>query len=148
MMQLSFGMHVICCDGHDVCSLLEAFREAETTEGTAVIIAHTIKGKGISFMDEISGVRHNNSYFPIFIDAEEYGMSRDEVYFKMKEKGVLGRRYFYPLISTFSTYRGLASATPDNLPVATQKANEIICLPMHPNLSDEDIERILSIIID
>ena len=106
------------------------------------------KVKGISFMDEISGVRHNNSYFPIFIDAEEYGMSRDEVYFKMKEKGVLGRRYFYPLISTFSTYRGLASATPDNLPVATQKANEIICLPMHPNLSDEDIERILSIIIN
>lgn len=47
----SFGMHVICCDGHDVCSLLEAFREAETTEGTAVIIAHTIKGKGISFME-------------------------------------------------------------------------------------------------
>lgn len=102
--------------------------------------------KGISFINEISGVRHNNSYFPIFINAEKYGMTRDELYFKMKERGVLGRRYFYPLISTFSAYRGLDSASPDNLSVATQKANEIICLPMHPNLLDTDIERILSII--
>ena len=102
--------------------------------------------KGISFISDVQGVRHNYSYFPIFIDAGEYGMTRDELYFKMKEKGVLGRRYFYPLISTFSTYRGLPSAASANLPVATRKAGEIICLPMHPNLLDSDVERILSII--
>lgn len=73
-------------------------------------------------------------------------MTRDEIYFKMKERNILGRRYFYPLISTFSTYKGLPSATPINLPVATQKSEEIICLPMHPNLLDSDVERILSII--
>ena len=63
--------------------------------------------KGITFFNDIPGVRHNYSYFPIFINAEEYGMTRDELYFKMKEHNVFGRRYFYPLISTFSTYRGL-----------------------------------------
>ena len=73
--------------------------------------------KGITFFNDIPGVRHNYSYFPIFINAEEYGMTRDELYFKMKEYNVFGRRYFYPLISTFSTYRGLDSANPDNLPV-------------------------------
>lgn len=89
----------------------------------------------------------NYSYFPIFINAEEYGKTRDQLYFEMKEKNVLGRRYFYPLISTFSTYRGLLSATPENLPVATKIANEVICLPMHHELTDEEITRILGYIV-
>lgn len=100
--------------------------------------------EGIEFWDDLPGVRHNYSYFPIFVDAKKYGMTRDELYFKMREQGVLGRRYFYPLISEFSTYRGLDSARPDNLPVATKMANEVICLPMHHALSEEDIERILN----
>lgn len=102
---------------------------------------------GIRFFDDMPGVRHNYSYFPVFINAEEYGMTRDELYFKMKEQGVLGRRYFYPLISTFSTYRSLPSAAPENLPVATKMANEVICLPMHHALNEEDIQRILNTII-
>ena len=99
---------------------------------------------GIRFFDDMPGVRHNYSYFPIFINAEEFGQTRDEVYFKMKTDGVLGRRYFYPLISTFSTYRSLSSADAENLPVATKVANEVICLPMHHELSNADIERVLS----
>lgn len=102
---------------------------------------------GISFMDDIAGVKHNYSYFPIFIDSEKYGMTRDELYFKMKEQNVLGRRYFYPLISEFTTYRGLPSAAKDNLPNAHKMANSVICLPMHHALSDEDIERTISLIV-
>ncbi len=101
---------------------------------------------GIRFFEDISGVRNNYSYFPVFINAEKYGATRDELYFKMKEQNVLGRRYFYPLISEFSTYRGLSSATPENLPVATKIANEVICLPMHHELKDDDIARILNCI--
>ena len=101
---------------------------------------------GIRFFDDTPGVRNNYSYFPIFVNAEEFGMTRDELYFKMRDANVLGRRYFYPLISTFSTYRGLPSATPDNLPVATRIANEVICLPMHHALSDEDVYRIIKIV--
>lgn len=97
---------------------------------------------GITFFDDMPGVKHNYSYFPIFVDAEQYGMTRDELYFKMKEHGVLGRRYFYPLISTFSTYRGLESATRENLPNAYKMADEVICLPMHHALSEGDVERI------
>ncbi len=102
---------------------------------------------GIRFFDDMPGVRHNYSYFPIFINAEEFGMTRDELYFKMRADGVLGRRYFYPLISTFSTYRSLPSAGAENLPVATKVANEVICLPMHHELTDADIERVLAHII-
>ena len=103
--------------------------------------------EGITFFDDMPGVRHNYSYFPIFVNAEKYGMTRDELYFKMKENGVLGRRYFYPLISEFSTYRGLPSATKENLPKAHKMADSVICLPMHHALTQEDIERTLSIII-
>ena len=102
---------------------------------------------GISFFDDMPGVRHNYSYFPIFVKAEEYGMTRDELYFKLKEHNILGRRYFFPLISTFSTYRGLPSAATENLPVATRVANEVICLPMHHELSEEDLNRIIEVIV-
>lgn len=102
---------------------------------------------GISFFEDMPGVRHNYSYFPIFVDADQYGMSRDDLYFKMKEHNVLGRRYFYPLISEFSTYRGLPSAAPENLPNAHQMADTVICLPMHHGLSEDDIERVISEII-
>ncbi len=102
---------------------------------------------GIRFFDDMPGVRHNYSYFPVFIDAGEFGRTRDELYFEMKEKEVLGRRYFYPLISAFSVYRNLPSAAPENLPVATKIADEVICLPMHHELSDADVERVLDIII-
>ena len=103
--------------------------------------------EGITFFDDMPGVKHNYSYFPIFIDAEKYGMTRDELYFKMKEQNVLGRRYFYPLISTFSTYRGLESAAPENLPNAHKMADQVICLPMHHALSEEDLERIITQIV-
>lgn len=103
--------------------------------------------EGITFFDDMPGVKHNYSYFPIFIDAEKYGMTRDELYFKMKEQNVLGRRYFYPLISTFSTYRGLESAAPENLPNAHKMADQVICLPMHHALNEEDLERIITQIV-
>ena len=102
---------------------------------------------GITFFDDMPGVRHNYSYFPVFVNAEEYGMTRDELYFKMKQNGVLGRRYFYPLISSFSTYRGLPSADPANLPKAHKMADSVICLPMHHRLGSSDIDRILSLIV-
>lgn len=101
---------------------------------------------GISFFEDMPGVKHNYSYFPIFVDAEEYGMTRDELYLKLKENNVIGRRYFYPLISTFGTYRGLASADPKNLPVATRMADSVICLPMHHELSEDDLRRTIDII--
>lgn len=75
-------------------------------------------------------------------------MTRNELYFKMKEQSVLGRRYFYPLISDFTTYRGLPSATKENLPVATKMAEKVICLPMHHALSEDDVERIINIIVE
>ena len=102
--------------------------------------------EGITFFDDMPGVKHNYSYFPIFIDEKAFGMSRDALYAKMKAANVLGRRYFYPLISEFSTYRGLESANPKNLPNAHKMADSVLCLPMHHELRDEDIQRTIDLI--
>ena len=119
----------------------------EARKKTADAYRGALRGiDGVTFYEDMPGVRHNYSYFPIFIDAEKYGMTRDELYFKMKEANILGRRYFYPLISEFSTYRGLESAHKENLPNAHKMADSVICLPMHHEISEEGIERILKII--
>ena len=103
--------------------------------------------EGISYWNDMPGVKHNYSYFPIFVDAKKYGITRDELYFRMKERNIFGRRYFYPLICEFSTYKGLSSSTRENLPNAYKMADTVICLPMHHALSEEDINRILDCII-
>ena len=120
----------------------------EARHRVAIRYREALRGiKGITFFDDMPGVRHNYSYFPIFVDAEEYGMTRDELYFKMKDNGVLGRRYFYPLISTFSTYRGLPSASRENLPQAHKMADSVICLPMHHALEEAEIEKVIREIV-
>jgi len=116
------------------------------------IIANTYREllkdvEGIRFLKNIEGVKHNYAYFPIFVDEKEYGMKRDELYYKMQENNIHGRRYFYPLISQFSPYKGLESAKPDNLPVAERIAMQVICLPIYPNLDLEKVEMISNIII-
>lgn len=103
--------------------------------------------KGIRMQNDIPNVKHNYSYFPIFIDEKQFGMSRDSLYEKMKSLGIYGRRYFYPLISTFSPYRGLESARHENLLEAYKMADQVICLPMHHALSEEDVERVIHSII-
>ena len=88
----------------------------------------------------------NYSYFPIFVNAAEYGMTRDVLYEKMKANNVLGRRYFYPLITDFEPYKDIPSANPANLPVANKIANQVICLPMHHALSEENVKRVIDCI--
>lgn len=129
---------------YGILNLHQVDAAIEARKKVAIKYREALRGvKGVKFFDDIPGVRHNYSYFPIFIDAEQFGKTRDELYFEMKEANVLGRRYFYPLISEFSTYRGLPSASRENLPEAYKLADTVICLPMHHTLTDEDTERVL-----
>ena len=87
----------------------------------------------------------NYSYFPIFVEPN-YKLDRDELYQKLKDNNIFGRRYFYPLITDFPMYRGLPSASPSNLPVATEIANKVICLPIYPSLTEDILNKIINII--
>ncbi len=101
---------------------------------------------GISIFEDMPDVRHNYQYFPILIDKELFGKSRDKVYDALKKQNIFSRRYFYPLISQFPTYRGLESAQPGNLPVAEDMTQKILCLPIFPGLSKESINLIVDIL--
>ncbi len=105
-----------------------------------------LKGtKGIRYMKDIENVKHNYAYFPIFVD-DNYPLNRDELYFKLQEHNIYGRRYFYPLISEFPAYRGLPSARTSNLMKAKEVSHQVICLPIYPDLDLKDVERICRII--
>ena len=132
---------------YGILNLKQVDSAIESRKKVALVYREALKDvEGISFFDDIEGVKHNYAYFPIFVDPEKYGITRDELYFKMKENNVLGRRYFYPLISDFTIYRGLESARKENLPVAHAMADSVICLPMHHELSVANITKILNII--
>lgn len=102
--------------------------------------------EGLTYLLEHPNIRYNYGYFPIFIDEAKYGMSRDALYEKLKANNIFARRYFYPLISTLNPYKEYPSASPDNLPVAAKMANEVLCLPMHHELSEKDVERVIECI--
>ena len=100
----------------------------------------------IELMNDLPGVKHNYAYFPTFINEEKFGISRDELYVKLKENNINGRRYFYPLISQFPTYRGLDSAAKENLPVAEDMTKRVLCLPIYPDLKEVEQNLICEII--
>ena len=99
---------------------------------------------GIRFLEDIVGIRHNYAYFPILVDENKYGKTRDELYEELKRHNIYGRRYFYPLISQFPSYRGLSSAKAANLPVSEEVASRVICLPIYPELELDIVNKILS----
>lgn len=101
--------------------------------------------KGVRCLNDSGESVANYAYFPILIDSD-YPMSRDELNMRLKAGGINPRRYFYPLISEFSMYRGLPSAHPDNLPVATKAAQQVLCLPIYPDLDMAVVDEVCSII--
>lgn len=100
--------------------------------------------QGIHCVSDQPDVTHNYSYFPILVDEKLYGKSRDALYFKLKEKNIFARRYFYPLISQFPTYRELLTADKLNLINSDLVANSVICLPIFPELESEMVECIVT----
>lgn len=103
--------------------------------------------KGIRCLANSGETLENYAYFPILIQSE-YPLSRDQLFEKLRDNNIYARRYFYPLISDFPMYRGLPSAAQSNLPVASKAASEVICLPIYPDLTPEQIDSVIKIIVD
>ncbi|PKP44986.1 MAG: aminotransferase [Bacteroidetes bacterium HGW-Bacteroidetes-12] len=103
--------------------------------------------KGITFLEEIKDVNHCYSYFPILVDSHKYGITRDELYQKLMNKNIFSRRYFFPLISQFPSYKHLESAQAENLPIAEKVANEVLCLPIYSEMKVGELERIVEILV-
>ncbi len=102
--------------------------------------------EGLSYLGDIEGVRHNYAYFPILIDEDKFGVSRDGLFDILGECNIFPRKYFYPLCSTYPCYSGQSSSNPDNLPVATRVSHQVLCLPLYGQLEKETAETICAVI--
>lgn len=98
---------------------------------------------GLRFFDVPDEVTWNHAYFPVLIEPA-FGLSRDEVYEMFKADAILTRRYFYPLISSFAMYRGFPTSAEAHLPCANEIANKVLCLPIYPELTVEDQQRVVN----
>ncbi len=101
---------------------------------------------GIRMIEPGENVRYNYAYFPIFVDAGQFGKSRDALYCKLRDNGITCRRYFYPLLSNLPMYHSLRSSDIANLPVANRISEEVICLPIHHRLTESEQARIIDCI--
>jgi dTDP-4-amino-4,6-dideoxygalactose transaminase len=101
--------------------------------------------KGIHCLNAAGERVANYAYFPVLVKPD-YPLGRDALNQKLKELGIHPRRYFYPLITDFSMYRGLPSANRENLPVATAASQQILCLPIYPDLEMQVVEEICTFI--
>lgn len=101
---------------------------------------------GISMLPEERDTEYNYSYFPVFVDKNAFGLSSDELQLKLRQNNIFTRRYFYPLISNLGIYNSLPSASAEKLPVANRMAEQVLCLPIHHALTQEDIDKIIKVI--
>jgi dTDP-4-amino-4,6-dideoxygalactose transaminase len=101
---------------------------------------------GMRTQNDMPGVLHNYAYFPLLIDEDQSGISRNELYTRLKDFNIFARKYFYPLCTQFSCYSALPSAAPANLPVAERITKQILCLPLYGTLEDETVRTICTVI--
>ena len=101
--------------------------------------------RGISLPDPQLSFTPNYSYFPVFVEAD-YSLSRDALYEQFRQQNVIVRRYFYPLITAFPMYRNARPAQDEELPNARYISSRVLCLPLHPNLEQADLEKVIAIL--
>lgn len=128
-----------------LCHIEEAIAERGAIDARYRELLENVEG--IQCLRPVSVSRRNYSYFPIMVGPRHW-TSRDDLYEKLKKNGIYGRRYFYPLISEFPMYRGMASARQENLPCASQAALRVLCLPIYPGLTEDQVEMISGILVD
>ena len=103
--------------------------------------------EGLSLNELPKSVRNSYQYFVIRVSQALFGVSRDEIYTRLKEYNVFSRKYFYPLCSDYPCYRHLPSADPSSLPVAQKVVNEVLCLPLYGELAISSAEKICEMIM-
>ena len=102
---------------------------------------------GLTLPPQPANVVLNHSYFPVLVDADAFGLDRDELYTALRLFNVIARKYFYPLTSHYEWDSCYPSADPANLPVAERAARQVLCLPVYGELGAADAQAIADIIV-
>lgn len=130
-----------------ICNLRHIDSEIEKRKAVADRYFERLQGvNGIRLNRVPSDVKFNYAYFPVVFDGYKY--TRDEVFGRLKEQGIVARKYFYPLTNSFECYKDLPTADVSKTPVAGYIAERVLTLPMYADLSLEDVDKICDIILD
>ena len=101
--------------------------------------------KGITLMNEKEGIKYNYAYMPVIFDKEQFGMSRDEVEERLREKNIFARKYFYPLTSEFQVCKDNFKI--QETPVAYDIASKVLTIPLYADLEMETVDYICDLIL-
>ena len=131
--------------------LLQLSRIDAALEARAAIVGRydsALRGiTGIDLPTAPTSVTWNQAYYRILVDDSHFAMNRDALYEHLRDANILVRRYFFPLMSEFPMYRGMPSAQADRLPNALRLSRQVLCLPIYPDLSESDQQRIIDLVV-
>ncbi len=96
--------------------------------------------KGIKLLEPANNVKYNYTYLPVIIDPDEFGADRDELHLHLLKKNIITRKYFYPLVIDFPEFNIYKTI---QLPVAKKISENILCLPLFHDISDEQLTRVV-----
>lgn len=135
------------CAAMGLCNLRHVEEEIEKRRRVSERYRDCLEGvEGIRLNIIQPQVESNYAYFPVVFEERQFGASRAEVYEKLAQKGIMARKYFYPLTNTFSAFHGQYDVM--QTPVAFHISKRVLALPMYADLALEDVDRICSIILD
>ena len=133
------------CAAMGLCNLRHIDENIEARKKICECYDDNLKDvKGIKLNRIPSCVKSNYSYYPVVFDPEQYGCDRDQVFEQLYEHGIMARKYFYPATNAFSCYEGRFD--PNETPVAKRISENVLTLPVYPDLDIKDVERICQVI--
>ncbi|MHC4292219.1 MAG: DegT/DnrJ/EryC1/StrS family aminotransferase [Planctomycetota bacterium] len=128
-------------------SLEQVDQEIDNRKKLTLLYREKLEGiPGITFLKDMPDVTHNYAYFPILVNPNLYGLTRDQLYLALGECNIMTRKYFYPLCSDYPCYASLPSSQRGNLPVAKRISQQVLCLPMYGELDIETVGLVVDVI--
>ena len=134
------------CAAMGLCNLRHVETEIEKRKKVSDRYRQWLEGiPGLQLNAVQPGVKYNFGYFPVIIDPEIYGADRDQIFTALAAQNIGARKYFWPLTSAFSAFRGRYD--PAETPVALRISGNVLTLPLYADLDPEDADRISRIVL-
>lgn len=135
------------CAAMGLCNLRHVGEEIEKRKNITMLYRDYLDGiSGLRINREQNGVKSNYAYFPIVIDEKDFGASREEVVDALRQKGIIARKYFYPLTNQFSCFHNRYN--PFDTPIAMHISKRVLTLPLYGDLLEEDVKNICKIVLN
>ncbi len=129
------------CAAMGLCNLRHVDEEIRKRKRVAERYRSQLEGvPGLQLNAVQKSVKPNYAYFPVIVEENIFGTTRNEIFDALEQEGIGARKYFYPITSAFDCFRG--KFDPVETPVALHVSEHVLTLPMYADLALEDVDRI------